>query len=79
MHACVFVGRAEVDVLLTVEFPAIVPFEGIGDEREEPCKRVTLVEDECVEVDEDEALSAAMVVWKTATVPLTVDVVVYER
>ena len=44
------------------------------DERMEPCNRVTLVE-----VDEDEALATAMVVWKMAVVPLRVEVVVYER
>lgn len=71
IRTCVFVGRAEVDVLLAVEFPVIVAFEDVEDDRMEPCKRVTLVEDEWVEIDEDEALATAMVVWKTA--------VVYER
>lgn len=78
MHACVFVGIAEVDVLLAVEFPIIVPFEDVEDDRMEPCKRVRLVEVDCLEVDEDEALATAMVVWNMAVVPLRVEVVVYE-
>lgn len=79
MSTCVFVGRVEVDVLLAVELPIIVPFEDVEDERMEPCNRVRLVEVECLEVDEDEALATAMVVWKMAVVPLRVEVVVYER
>lgn len=67
------------DVLLAVELPVIVPFEDVEDECVEPCNRVTLVEVECLEVDEDEALATAMVVWKMAVVPLRVEVVVYER
>ena len=80
MHAWVFVGRAEDDVRLAVELPVIVPLEAVGDDRMEPCKRVRLVELACVEVDEeDEALAAAIVVWKMAIVPLRVEVVVYDR
>lgn len=79
LQACVFVGTAEVDVLLAVEFPVIEPFEDVGDERMEPCKRVRLFEMEYLDVDEDEALATAMVVWKMAVVPLRVGVVIYER
>ena len=51
------------DVLLAVEFPVIVPLEVVEDDRMEPCKRVTLVEVACLEVDEeDEAFPTAMVV-----------------
>lgn len=72
-----FVGRAEDDVLLAVELPVILVLEDVVDERREPCKRVTLVEVECLEVDEeDDALATAMVVWKMAVVPLRVEVVV---
>lgn len=79
MHACVFVGTAEVDVLLAVEFPVIVPFEDVEDDRMEPCNRVTLVEVDGLEVEEDEALATAMVVWRMAVVPLRVEVALYER
>ena len=74
-----FVGTAEVDVLLAVKFPVIEPLEEVEDERMEPCKMVKLVEVDCLDVDEVEALAAAMVVWNMAVVPLRVDVVVYER
>lgn len=68
------------EVLLAVEFPVIVPLEVVEDDRMEPCKRVTLVEVACLEVDEeDEAFPTAMVVWKMTVVPLRVEVVVYER
>ena len=74
-----FVGTAEVDVLLAVKFPVIDPLKGVEDERMEPCKTVKLVEVGRLDVDEVEALAAAMVVWNMAVVPLRVDVVVYER
>ncbi len=79
MHACVFVGMAELDVLLAVEFPIIVPFEEVEDDRMEPCSRVRLVEVDGLEVEEEEVLATAMVVWKMAVVPLRVEVVVYDR
>ena len=74
-----FVGTAEVDVLLAVKFPVTEPLTEVEDERMEPCKTVKLVEVGCLDVDEVEALAAAMVVWNMAVVPLRVDVVVYER
>ena len=74
-----FVGIADVDVLLVVEFPVTVAFEDVEDECFEPCKRVMLVEVDCLEVDDDEALATAMVVCKMAVVPLRVVVAVYER
>ena len=79
MHACVFVGAAELDVLLAVEFPIIVPFKEVDDDPMEPCSKVTLVEVDFLEVEEEEALATAMVVWKMAVVPLRVEVVVYDR
>ena len=66
-------------MLLAVKFPVIEPFKEVGDERMEPCKTVKLVEVDCRDVGEVEALAAAMVVWNMAVVPLRVDVVVYER
>ena len=66
-------------MLLAVKFPVIEPFKDVEDERMEPCKTVKLVEVGCLNVDEVEALAAAMVVWNIAVVPLRVDVVVYDR
>jgi hypothetical protein len=78
LQACVFVGAADVDVvLLAVELPVIVTFKGDAEEAPtEPCRRLTLVE---VEVVVEDALATALRVAKMETLPLTLTVVEYDR
>lgn len=79
MHACVFLGAADVDIiLLAVELPVIVAFgEDAEEAPTEPCRRLTLVEVPGVLVEE--ALATALRVAKMEILPLTLTVVEYDR
>lgn len=73
-------GVANADVvLLAVELPVIVALIEVEEEAPtEPRRRLTLVELDSRDVDEEEAFAAAIVVAKRATDPLTLVFVEYE-